>query len=39
VILKGIRKNNLYYYQDSTVVGTAATATSGSKKDAEATKL
>ncbi|KAG6389166.1 hypothetical protein SASPL_150625 [Salvia splendens] len=38
VMLKGVRKNNLYYYQGSTVVGTVATTTS-SKKDAEATKL
>ncbi|KAG6383626.1 hypothetical protein SASPL_156613 [Salvia splendens] len=28
VMLKGVRKNNLYYYQGSTVVGTVATATS-----------
>lgn len=39
VMLKGVRKNNLYYYQGSTVVGTVATATSSIKKDAEATKL
>ncbi|KAG6413676.1 hypothetical protein SASPL_126390 [Salvia splendens] len=39
VMLKGVRKNNLYYYQCSTVVGTVATATSSNKKDAEATKL
>ncbi|KAG6429417.1 hypothetical protein SASPL_107468 [Salvia splendens] len=39
VMLKGVRKNNLYYYQGSTVVGTVATATSSNKKDAEATKL
>ncbi|KAG6397662.1 hypothetical protein SASPL_143832 [Salvia splendens] len=39
VMLKGVRKDNLYYYQGSTVVGTVATATSSNKKDAEATKL
>ncbi|KAG6429623.1 hypothetical protein SASPL_107675 [Salvia splendens] len=39
VMLKGVSKNNLYYYQGSTVVGTVATATSSNKKDAEATKL
>ncbi|KAG6407711.1 hypothetical protein SASPL_130708 [Salvia splendens] len=39
VMLKGVRKNNLYYYQGSTVVGTVATTTSSNKKDAEATKL
>ncbi|KAG6415529.1 hypothetical protein SASPL_122941 [Salvia splendens] len=39
VMLKGVRKNNLYYYQGSTIVGTVATATSSNKKDAEATKL
>ncbi|KAG6414261.1 hypothetical protein SASPL_126979 [Salvia splendens] len=39
VMLKGVRKNNLYYYQGSTVVGTVATATSSNKKDAKATKL
>ncbi|KAG6386586.1 hypothetical protein SASPL_151752 [Salvia splendens] len=39
VMLKGVRKNNLYYYQGSTVVGTVSTATSSNKKDAEATKL
>ncbi|KAG6386087.1 hypothetical protein SASPL_154974 [Salvia splendens] len=39
VMLKGVRKNNLYYYQGSTVVGTIATATSSNKKNAEATKL
>ncbi|KAG6394486.1 hypothetical protein SASPL_145072 [Salvia splendens] len=39
MMLKGVRKNNLYYYQGSTVVGTVATATSSNKKDAEATKL
>jgi len=39
VMLKGVRKNNLYYYQGSTVVGTVATTTSSSKMDAEATKL
>ncbi|KAG8492732.1 hypothetical protein CXB51_010465 [Gossypium anomalum] len=31
VILKGIRKNNLYYYQGSTVIGAVA-ATSGNKE-------
>ncbi|KAG6407742.1 hypothetical protein SASPL_130739 [Salvia splendens] len=35
VMLKGVRKNNLYYYQGSTVVGTVATATSSNKKDTE----
>ena len=39
VMLKGIRKNNLYYYQGSTVVGTTAAAISSTKKDAEATQL
>ncbi|KAG6434403.1 hypothetical protein SASPL_106035 [Salvia splendens] len=39
LMLKGVRKNNLYYYQGSTVVGIVATATSSNKKDAEATKL
>ena len=39
VMLKGVRKNNLYYYQGRTVVGTVATATSSSKKDADAVKL
>ena len=39
VMLKGARKNNLYYYQGSTVVGTVPTTTSSTKKDAEATKL
>jgi len=39
VMLKGMRKNNLYYYQGSTVVGIVAAATSITKKDAEATKL
>ena len=39
VILKGVRKNNLYYYQGSTMVGTVAAATSSSKKNVEATKL
>ena len=39
VMLKGVRKNNLYYYQGNTVVGTVATTTSSFKKDAEATKL
>jgi len=39
VMLKGVRKNNLYYYQGSTVVGTVAVATSSTKKDVEATKL
>ncbi|KAG6436292.1 hypothetical protein SASPL_101186 [Salvia splendens] len=38
-MLKGVRKNNLYYYQGSAVVGTVATATSSNIKDAEATKL
>ncbi|KAG6384621.1 hypothetical protein SASPL_155554 [Salvia splendens] len=39
VMLKGLRKNNLYYYQGSTVARIVATATSSNKKDAEATKL
>jgi len=39
VMLKGVRKNNLYYHQGSTVVGTVATTTSSTKKNAEATKL
>ena len=39
VMLKGVRKNNLYYYQGSIVVGTVVTTTFSSKKDAEATKL
>jgi len=39
VMLKGVRKNNLYYYQGSIVVGTVATTTSSTKKDVEATKL
>ncbi|KAG6387214.1 hypothetical protein SASPL_152400 [Salvia splendens] len=39
VMLKGMRNNNLYYYQGSTVVGTVATATSSNNKDAEVTKL
>ena len=39
VMLKGVRKNNLYYYQGNTVVGTVATTTSSTKKDIEATKL
>ena len=38
MMLKGIRKKNLYCYQGSTVVGTMAT-TSSTKKDTEATKL
>ena len=39
VMLKGVRKNNLYYYQGSTVVGTVSTTTSSTKKDVEAMKL
>ena len=39
VILKGVRKENLYYYQGSTVLGTLAAATSSTKKDIEVTKL
>jgi len=39
VMLKGVRKNNLYYYQGSTMVGTVASTTSSTKKDVEATKL
>ena len=38
-MLKGMRKNNLYYYQGSTVVGIVAITTSSTKKDDEATKL
>ena len=38
VVMRGIRRNNLYYYQGSTVIGTAATA-SGEDKESEATKL
>ena len=38
-MMKGVRKNNLYYYQGSTVVGTVTTTTFSTKKDAEATKL
>ncbi|XP_016540818.1 uncharacterized protein LOC107841395 [Capsicum annuum] len=39
VMLKGMRKNNLYYYQGSTVLGTVAAAASSTKKDVEVTKL
>ncbi|KAG6424815.1 hypothetical protein SASPL_115235 [Salvia splendens] len=39
VMLKGLRKNNLYYYQGSTVARIVATATSSNKKDASATTL
>jgi len=39
VMLRGKRKNNLYYYQGSTVVGAVTTITSSTTKDAEATKL
>ncbi|XP_047260576.1 uncharacterized mitochondrial protein AtMg00300-like [Capsicum annuum] len=39
VMLKGVRKNNLYYYQGSIVLGTVAAATSRTKKDVEVTKL
>ena len=38
-MLKGVRKNNLYYYQGSIVVGIVATSISSTKKDDEATKL
>ena len=38
-MLKGVRKNNLYYYQGSIVVGTVVATTSSTKEDAEATKL
>ena len=33
VIMKGIRKNNLYYYQGSTVIGVGAVASGGDKLD------
>ncbi|KAG8502454.1 hypothetical protein CXB51_000383 [Gossypium anomalum] len=33
VILKGIRKNNLYYYQGSTVIGAVATASDNKELD------
>jgi len=39
VMLKSVRKNNLYYYQGSTLVGRVVTTTSSTKKDVEATKL
>ncbi|KAF3672106.1 hypothetical protein FXO37_07695 [Capsicum annuum] len=39
VMLKGVRKNNLYYYQGSTVLGTVAVVTSSTKKDVEVEKL
>ena len=32
VMLKGVMKNNLYYYQGSTVVGTVAAATSALRR-------
>ncbi|KAI3462209.1 hypothetical protein Pfo_018872, partial [Paulownia fortunei] len=39
VVIKGIRRNNLYYYQGSTVIGTASAAISNNDKDFEATRL
>ena len=39
MLLKGVRKNNLYYYQGNIVIGAVAAVTSNSKKDEEATKL
>ncbi|XP_068498155.1 uncharacterized mitochondrial protein AtMg00300-like [Phaseolus vulgaris] len=39
VMVKGVRRNNLYYYQGTTVVGTVTATTSSTKKDVEATKL
>ncbi|KAI4347992.1 hypothetical protein L6164_008758 [Bauhinia variegata] len=38
VVMKGVRKNNLYHYQGSTTVGIAATAVEADK-EAEMTKL
>ena len=38
VVMRGVRRNNLYYYQGSTVIGSAATA-SKEDKELEATKL
>ena len=38
VIMKGIRRNNLYYYQCSTVIGTT-TIGSTENKESEATKM
>ncbi|KAH9805146.1 hypothetical protein KPL71_002341 [Citrus sinensis] len=37
-IMKGTRRNNLYYFQGSTVIGSASTV-SGKDADSEATKL
>ncbi|KAL5865755.1 hypothetical protein ACOSQ3_003269 [Xanthoceras sorbifolium] len=39
VAMKGVRKNSLYYYLGSTVIGTAAAAVSEEEKDSEITKL
>ncbi|KAI3472951.1 hypothetical protein Pfo_029197 [Paulownia fortunei] len=39
VVIKGIRRNNLYYYQGNTVIGTASAAISNNDKDFEATRL
>ena len=39
VMLKGVRKNNLYHYQGSIVVRAVAAATSTNKKDVETTRL
>ncbi|XP_019057165.1 PREDICTED: uncharacterized protein LOC109116374, partial [Tarenaya hassleriana] len=38
VVLKGVRKNNLYYFKGSTVIGTVA-VTAGEDKDSEVTRL
>lgn len=39
VAVKGIRKNNLYYYQGSTITGSAVTTVSDEDKDLKITKL
>ncbi|KAE8732640.1 hypothetical protein F3Y22_tig00001818pilonHSYRG00042 [Hibiscus syriacus] len=39
VMMKGIRKNNLYYYQGSTIIGAVAAASGGLLKGAKACKL
>lgn len=39
VAMKGIRKNNLYYYQRSTIIGSVVTIVSDEDKDLEITKL
>jgi len=39
VMMKGVRKNNLYYYQGSKMVGKVTTTISSLKKDVKATKL